>query len=273
MARLKKFDQKFGDDFIRQLPTLPGVYLIRDHSDELIYVGKAKNLKRRLAQYRNAKRCKKHHKMRAIVSDAASVEHRVCSSELDALLLETQLIQEHRPRWNVAGAFFFLYPMVGIREDHLGIWFCYTAEPEKYSEFQFSGAFRSRLITGEAFFSLMKLLPYIGHRITAPVKSGNRSGYVFGFRRIPKNWIALLESFWRGNSKAALETLALELVENAAARRKAAEVQELLNHLVRFWKHEALPLARAMSQDGRVGYPVPQRERDILFLKARSQRF
>src|SRR4051812_34525524 len=115
---MKSFDRKFGKEFVAGLPTQPGVYRIFGEDGALIYVGKAKNLKRRLGQYRNAKRRKKHLKMRRIVADAGRIEFEVCPSELDACLLEAKLIQELRPRWNTAGAFYFLYPLVGIRREN-----------------------------------------------------------------------------------------------------------------------------------------------------------
>ena len=49
---LRRFDRKFGAEFLASLPQSPGVYLVYDESNELIYVGKAMNLKRRLTQYR-----------------------------------------------------------------------------------------------------------------------------------------------------------------------------------------------------------------------------
>jgi excinuclease ABC subunit C len=64
---VRNFDRKFGVEFLESLPGAPGVYLVYDHKDELIYVGKAKNLKRRLSQYRNTLRRKKQRRMRGIV--------------------------------------------------------------------------------------------------------------------------------------------------------------------------------------------------------------
>src|SRR4051812_47502370 len=112
---MRSFDRKFGTEFLAQVPTCPGVYQVHDDAGALIYVGKAKNLKRRLSQYRNAKRRKKHVKMRSIVQGAARIEWVRCQTEAEACLIETRLIQEHRPRWNVVGAYSFLYPMIGIR--------------------------------------------------------------------------------------------------------------------------------------------------------------
>src|SRR5690349_13492981 len=106
---IKTFDFKLGKDFLASIPPAPGIYKIYDGDSEFIYVGKAKNLRRRLSQYKNAKRRNKHRKMRQLVREAARIEIEICNSELEAEILETQLIQTSRPKWNVAGAFYFLY--------------------------------------------------------------------------------------------------------------------------------------------------------------------
>ena len=100
---VRNFDRKFGAEFLESLPGSPGVYLVYDRQEELIYVGKAKNLKRRLSQYRNTLRRKKHRRMRGIVKDAARIEIQCAESDLDACLTEAVLIQKHRPRWNIVG--------------------------------------------------------------------------------------------------------------------------------------------------------------------------
>lgn len=266
---MRAFDKKFGIDFFEQLPSSPGVYFFYGEGDPPIYVGKAKNLKRRLGQYRNAKRCRQSKKMQLIVSKATRISYQSCANELEAILLENRLIQELRPRWNVAGAFSFLYPMIGILWGRERVEFCYTSKPELFPDFSLHGAYRSRKITGEAFFSLMRLLTFVGHRDSALKYQTDKFSYVLGFRRLPDTWKDIWDRYWRGESIQALEELILALVENAAARRASEEVQEQINHLRRFWKHEAQALNRARKATGMTLYPVPQEERDPLFLKYR----
>src|SRR6185436_3656393 len=133
----------------------------------LIYVGKAKNLKRRLLQYRSTLQRKKYRRMRGIVKEAGRIEIQCAETHLDACLTETRLIQKHRPRWNIVGAYSFLYPLIGIRCANGDIEFCLTTTPEdvckQFPGFEFHGAFRSRRITGDAFFALMRLLRFVGH--------------------------------------------------------------------------------------------------------------
>ncbi len=271
---MKSFDRKFGTAFLAGVPQSPGVYLIRCDQGSLIYVGKAKSLRRRLSQYRNVQRRKKHAKMRAIVRDASTIEIRPCDSELSALELETRLIQEHRPRLNIAGAFSFLYPLIGMRWTAEGqVAFCYTTDPQFFEKEGFSlhGCYRSRERTRDAFFALMELLEFVGHR--SPRKKLGAAilpkySYAYEFRRIPPEWKDLLTDFFAGGSTRALEALVLALVENAAARRGPSAIQERLRILTRFWRHEALLLSRACSTTSSP-YPVSQSERDLVFLRFR----
>src|SRR5215831_4441792 len=240
---IRNFDRKFGAAFVESLPGTPGVYLVYDQQCELIYVGKAKNLKRRLSQYRNTVRRKKYRRMRAIVKEAAHIEIQSAETHLDACLTEAMLIQKHRPRWNIVGAYSFLYPLIGIRSANGNIEFCMTTSPEailkEYPGFEFHGAFRSRRITGDAFFALMRLLKFIGH--ANPSNRRNRiprHSYIFSFRRLPSNWPGIWASFYKGESALAMEELILNLVENAGARHRPSKVQGHLDELKHFWKHE-----------------------------------
>jgi excinuclease ABC subunit C len=270
---MRAFDKKFGPEFVAQLPTTAGVYRVFAQDGSLIYIGKAKNLRRRLGQYRNAKRRKKHLKMRNIIADAARIEIEHCASDLEACLLEAKLIQELRPRWNTAGAFYFLYPMIGIRWEQDQMFFCYTTQPEHFADFELHGAFRSRGISGRAFWALMDLLSYVGHRIPRNKKRViPKYSYVVGFRRLPEAWMERWRALLAGDSHGVMEDLVLALVENAGARRSGREVQEALNRIKIFWRHEALVLKKARDQMGYPTYPVSQKERDFLFLKRRFQK-
>ena len=84
---------------LKKLPAKPGVYLMHDARDEIIYVGKAINLKNRVRQYFQSSRDKTA-KIRQMVSRIARFEYIITDSELEALVLECNLIKEHRPRYN-----------------------------------------------------------------------------------------------------------------------------------------------------------------------------
>ncbi len=87
------------DEELKKLPTNPGVYLMHDDKDEIIYVGKAINLRNRVRQYFQSSRGKSP-KIQKMVSLIARFEYIVTDSELEALVLECNLIKEHRPKYN-----------------------------------------------------------------------------------------------------------------------------------------------------------------------------
>ena len=85
---------------LKNLPTNPGVYLMHSQNKDIIYVGKAKNLKNRVSQYF---RSTSGHtpKVRAMVSRISYFEYIITDTELEALVLECNLIKKHRPKYNI----------------------------------------------------------------------------------------------------------------------------------------------------------------------------
>ena len=87
------------EEELKRLPSQPGVYIMHDARDEIIYVGKAISLKNRVRQYFQSSR-NKTAKIEQMVSRIARFEYIVTDSEMEALVLECNLIKEHRPRYN-----------------------------------------------------------------------------------------------------------------------------------------------------------------------------
>ena len=213
--------------------------------------------------------------MGKILKDASSLEFQTCKSPLEAELLETQLIQTHRPKWNLAGAFYFFYPMIGMKQESNNLYFCYTTSPDAFPDYSLYGAFRSREITRDAFFSLIKLLKYVGHPVK---KKGEKRpslipkySYIYGLRQLPTEWLDQWSLFFKGESHEALENLVLALVENAQARSQPQETQKLINKIHHFWKHESTPLLNARKACSYHPLPISQKDRDLLFINFRSK--
>lgn len=103
-------------NLIRSLPTCPGVYQYLDKDGKIIYIGKAKNIKKRVASYFT----KTHSsgKLRLLVKKIEHVEFIVTDSEMDALLLENNLIKKHQPRYNIQ-----------LKDDKTFPWLCIKKEP------------------------------------------------------------------------------------------------------------------------------------------------
>ena len=106
-------------DKVRNLTTQPGVYLWKNDKGQIIYVGKAVNLRNRVRSYvrHDAKRAPK---VSAMMSHAADVETIVVANEMEALILENTLIKKHRPRYNIMLRDDKTYPYikVTVQEDY-----------------------------------------------------------------------------------------------------------------------------------------------------------
>lgn len=100
---MKKEDRDKRDEYLKgivnSLPDSPGCYQYLNDSGTIIYVGKAKNLKRRVSSYFNKEQ--QTLKTRLLVTKIADIKYIVVNSEADALLLENNLIKQHKPRYNV----------------------------------------------------------------------------------------------------------------------------------------------------------------------------
>ena len=104
---------------LKKMPETPGVYLMHDKRDDVIYVGKAVNLKRRVSSYFRES-TKKSLKIQSMVSNIKRFEYILTDSELEALILECNLIKEYRPKYNTMLMDDKTYPyvMVTLREDY-----------------------------------------------------------------------------------------------------------------------------------------------------------
>ena len=87
------------EEELKKLPGKPGVYIMHDDHDNIIYVGKAISLKNRVRQYFQSSR-NHTEKIKQMVSHVSYFEYIITDSELEALVLENNLIKEHKPKYN-----------------------------------------------------------------------------------------------------------------------------------------------------------------------------
>lgn len=99
----------------KTLPTDPGVYQFFGKEDKVIYIGKAKNLKRRVGSYFN--KVHDNNKTSILVKKICRMEHIVVPTEVDALLLENSLIKKYRPKYNILLKDDKTYPWICIKKD------------------------------------------------------------------------------------------------------------------------------------------------------------
>jgi predicted GIY-YIG superfamily endonuclease len=265
-TRVTKFDQKFGSQLLSEVPSCPGVYRFCDADGVVLYVGKAKNLRRRLSNYRNAGRKRVHRKMRTLVREAALLRFEVCDSEHAALLREGELIRELKPQYNVDGAFAFLYPSWGVGYVNRTLLLCFAA-----LDLRWYGCFRSRPRAKLAFNALVDMLSLIAHRekgTRLPAHPRIKGSQLAGLRQVPSAIVALLEPFLAGEHMKLPGHLARLLLDKPRALNSAAEVQAQLKSLARFFEADTARLRAARELLGVEGYHVSQEERDALFIRA-----
>jgi excinuclease ABC subunit C len=144
---------------LESLPTKPGVYMMRDATNAIIYVGKAINLRNRVRSYFHAS-ADHPPKVRRMVTQVADLEFIVTESELEALVLENNLIKKHRPHYNVRLKDDKRYPYIKItlQEDYPRI---YIVRRITEDGARYFGPFTSGRVIMQLMDVLRRMFPYL----------------------------------------------------------------------------------------------------------------
>ncbi len=142
-------------NIIANLPDTPGVYLMKDKSGEIIYVGKAKNLKKRVQSYF---RRFLEAKTQLMVAKIADVEYKLCRTESLALILEASLVHKYTPRYNVSLRDNKSFPLVKISNEDFPI-VCITRKRVADGSHYF-GPYTSAGLLRDALRIIRKYFPY-----------------------------------------------------------------------------------------------------------------
>ncbi len=140
----------------REFPARPGVYLMKDDQGEVLYVGKAKSLKERLASYYHQP-LGYTRKLDGLLELVREIEVRVLGSELEALLVESQLIKQLQPRFNVQLRNYEAYPFIKI--DGRPYQRVYATREVHADGARYFGPFQSRRVVEAALEVIHKLFP------------------------------------------------------------------------------------------------------------------
>lgn len=145
------------EDKLKNLPENPGIYIMKDEGNEIIYVGKAKNLKNRVRQYFQSS--KGHSpKVVAMVERIRNLEYIITDTELEALILECNLIKKHMPRYNILLKDDKHYPYikVTVNEDYPRIMI--TREIKKDGS-RYFGPYTDKMAVNRTIELINKLFP------------------------------------------------------------------------------------------------------------------
>ena len=232
---------------LRDVPHKPGVYLMRDRLNRVIYVGKARDLRKRVGSYfMPSRKDSADLKTRAMIESAWDFEVHTVKSEPEALLLEGKLIKEYRPRYNISFRDDKRFLLVKVNfEDPIPRFQLTRLRREDgaryYGPFAHSGALRATLNVMRDKFGLRSCRPLLPGEIDfrhclAPVIKNCPAPCIGRISREDyRSRVVAAAEFLEGRSREMIGTLE-EQMQAAAAKmefEKAAELRDMINDLRR----------------------------------------
>ena len=230
------------EEELKKLPGKPGVYIMHDASDAIIYVGKAISLKNRVRQYFQSSR-NKGAKIERMVTQIARFEYIITDSELEALVLECNLIKEHRPKYNTMLKDDKSYPFikVTVEEAYPRVLFARRMKKDKsryYGPYTSAGAVKETIELLHKLYQIRTCnrnlprdigldrpcLNYHIHQCQAPCQ-----GYVS--KEEYRESVNQVVSFLSGNYEPVLQMLEKKMQDasDSLEFEKAIEYRELLS--------------------------------------------
>ena len=164
---------------LKTLPQVAGVYQFFDSKENIIYVGKAKNLKKRVASYFNKNL--ENHKTKVLVKKIKRVENIVVESEMDALLLENNLIKKYKPRYNIL-----------LKDDKTYPWICLEKTPKpniyitrnlKNKNGEYFGPFTSVKNLKILLRLIKEIHPFLNHELNHLLKINSEESSTLLFKK------------------------------------------------------------------------------------------
>ena len=262
------------EDELRKLPASPGVYIMHDKKDDILYVGKAVSLKNRVRQYFQSSRGKST-KIMQMVSKIHRFEYIVTDSELEALVLENNLIKEHRPRYNTMLKDDKTYPYIKftVSEDYPRIMLTRKLKKDKAKYF---GPFTSSTAVNNTLDFLRKTfrirncsrnlpkdirkqracLDYYIHQCDAPCQG-------FVSKDDYNKQVSLALEFLNGNYKKLTDEIQKQMNEASQQFKyeEAAQLRDLLNSLLHVTQKQKIS---SESMEDRDIIALAKDEEDVL---------
>ena len=209
----------------KSLPQDPGIYKFFDKSNNIIYVGKAKNLKKRVLSYFNKNHI--HHKTKLLVKQINKIENIVVETEMDALLLENSLIKKFKPKYNVL-----------LKDDKTYPWICIIRIPRpeifytrktKIKNGEYFGPFTNVTYVRYLIKLIKDIYPFLNYDLINLLKKETKE---LTLKEIDEN-IKSIKSIIKGNFKSTVKNLKSKMKKYSLSMEyeKAQEAKEKLNIL------------------------------------------
>ena len=209
----------------KSLPEDPGIYKFFDKSNNIIYVGKAKNLKKRVLSYFNKNHV--NHKTELLVKQINKIENIVVETEMDALLLENSLIKKFKPKYNVL-----------LKDDKTYPWICIIKKPKpeifytrktKIKNGEYFGPFTNVTYVRYLIKLIKDIYPFLNYDLINLLKKETKE---LTQKEIDEN-IRSIKSIIKGNFKSTVKSLKYKMKKFSLSMEyeKAQEAKEKLNIL------------------------------------------
>ena len=209
----------------KSLPEDPGIYKFFDKSNNIIYVGKAKNLKKRVLSYFNKNHV--NHKTELLVKQINKIENIVVETEMDALLLENSLIKKFKPKYNVL-----------LKDDKTYPWICIIKKPRpeifytrktKIKNGEYFGPFTNVTYVRYLIKLIKDIYPFLNYDLINLLKKETNE---LTQKEIDEN-IRSIKSIIKGNFKSTVKNLKYKMKKFSLSMEyeKAQEAKEKLNIL------------------------------------------
>ena len=241
------------EEELKKLPGKPGVYIMHDKQDAIIYVGKAISLKNRVRQYFQTSR-NKGAKIEQMVTQIARFEYIITDSELEALVLECNLIKEHRPKYNTMLKDDKSYPFikVTISEPYPRVLFSRQMKKDKS---RYYGPYTSAAAVKDAVELIRKLYNLRSCNRVLPRDEGkDRPCLYYHLKQCKapcqgwisqedyKNQVASALDFLNGNTRKVVKDLEEKMLSASEDLRfeEAAEYRDLLQSIERIKERQKI---------------------------------
>lgn len=208
--------KKFHERFFDEVPQTSGVYFMMSHEGTILYVGKAKSLRKRLRDYKNAKPGRAPEHIIEMLEDVSRIKWEEHETEKAALLREGELIRAIRPAFNIAGNWPALYFFMGLRFEDERMHFRLSSHTSAQG-YRYFGCYKHRRLTKSGYTALLRLLhaaTTTKPRFAFPARITRTSPPYLYSMPLANELVAPLESFFKGTSPRLLHALMARLLEN-----------------------------------------------------------
>ncbi|MCF7802311.1 MAG: nucleotide excision repair endonuclease [Candidatus Marinimicrobia bacterium] len=274
--------ERIGTEWFKALPNQPGVYLMWDQDDRLLYVGKAKDLKARLMSYQRARPNDAPRKVIRLIHRVRKITYELCESEEAALLRENALLREHQPPFNVQNTRPEWYAYVGLEADLHHITLAVEESVDEHPEFEYFGAFKGRAFLQRRLQAVMRWLWFIQHPdstfVDFPTEFTRENGtqsFTIELIDTPvyprsRRWDFLLTQYFRGTAQS-FQVRCMDYLSLAKDAFVRGILSQDLERLMEFYQFGPYRIHRLKRHFNLTDNTIPREKLDDYIVSFRQQ--